>query len=120
MWFINPRTVGLWSSLLQDAVDARDAQGKKEFLKKESGKFSQIIHQLPELKTLLQKDSIHHTAKAFKCPMEILYIFFLFFSFLFLFCFQLLSSRWANPEVLKHFWPVLLFEFNFPAGFWYS
>lgn len=63
MWFINPRTVGLWSSLLQDAVDAREAQGKKGFLKEELGKFSQIIHQLLELKTLHQKDSIQHPAK---------------------------------------------------------
>lgn len=120
MWLINPRRVGLWSSLLQDAVGAGEAQGEKEFLKKELGKFSQIIHQLLQLKTLPQKDSMLHTAKAFKCPMEILHIFFLFFSFFFLFYFLLLSSKWANPDVLKHFWPILLFEFNFPAGFWYS
>lgn len=66
MWFINPRTVGLWRSLLQDAVDAGEAQGRKE---------SQIIHQLLELKTLSQEDSIQQAAKAFKCPMEILFFF---------------------------------------------
>lgn len=35
MWFITQRAVELWSSLLQDVVDARNAQG----LIKELGKF---------------------------------------------------------------------------------
>lgn len=59
MWFITQRAVELWSSLLQDVVDARNAQG----LIKELGKFlekkKKKIHQgLLKLTTLPRKGSI--------------------------------------------------------------
>lgn len=79
MWFINQRAVELWSSLLQVAAAARNTQG----LIKELGKLppKNPSGAIRPKDTLPQKDSIQRFSKALKCPMEILYIFFLVFSF---------------------------------------
>lgn len=55
MWFITQCAVGLCSSLLQDVLNSRNAQG----LIKELGKFlKKILQRLLKLMSLPQKDSL--------------------------------------------------------------
>lgn len=79
MWFIIQGAVELWSSLLRDIVDDRNAQG----LLRKLGKFPQknLLEVIKARDTLPQKDSMQHIAKALKCPIEVLSIYFLVFSF---------------------------------------
>lgn len=78
MWFITQGAVELWSSLLQDIVDDRNAQ----VLLRKIGKLPQknLSEVIRARDTLPQKDSMQHIAKALKCPIEVLFPGFQLFS----------------------------------------
>lgn len=115
MWFITQRAVELWSSLLQDVVDARNAQGLiKElgkFLKKKnpSGLIKANNTASERLHMTLQSTEVSGGNTVYPFPV------FLLFS---------MHLVTVKDRLIQQFFSIFslfyCFQFNFPPIFWYS